>query len=64
MSEQRDDEINGCMPHCPAELIKWLKRRSGINITLIAGGPLAERIRNDMQMEAWQGKGPKDTDDK
>lgn len=44
-------------PHCPQELVKSL-RKQGIRVRL--PGPLEERLQNDLMMEGWRGKGPKD----
>jgi hypothetical protein len=44
-------------PHCPAELVKALRMR-GLRVNI--AGPLGERINNDLMMEGWQGRRPKD----
>lgn len=51
------DEHSPASPHCPQELVKSL-RKQGIRVRL--PGPLQERLQNDLMMEGWLGKRPKD----
>ena len=43
-------------PHCPKEIVKALRKR-GLRVNMT--GPLGERMNNDLMMESWQGKHPK-----
>lgn len=45
-------------PHCPAELVKATLRMRGLRVNI--AGPLGERINNDLMMEGWHGRRPKD----